>query len=1080
MRRLIVSIISLILVAAASASGARAADVAVVDAKGRAVAAATVVCIDPASAEVVPIVEGRAAISAGCRRVRCDAVGFLPGEAGIATDTPRCVLRPAAVLEGEVSAAAAASGLEVRLFSGSNETTPVAKLSVPKASEGGAASRFVFPPIKPGRYRLEVTRTGGDWTCRAELGVVAPGRAKVNPAWREPARVTVRVKGSEGKPSPNIAVRTWAGRPPAVSAAEKETTTGAWTCAATAVAPIVTDATGGVLLLVDPSLDALIVAGDWKEPRGLAFATFDRVPSEALALTLALPVRVRAKVVDDKDRPVPCDALFDDLPADLKWLARAVSGSSTKTTCDPQGLVALGPLPSAASTVELRFRTALPMRIAVDPPAPGATADLGILRVHNGESIRVIVRDDADQPVRGAKVTARGTSGAVLTVAGTTGEDGGVDLSGLPKRAVVALMVEAAGYLKAERKGLELADSPFTVTLSPGAAIAGTVRESGGDGIAGARIYLGNDTDARFRHMDSGDGGSFTFEGVEDGAWRLTASAKGFQTSDPISVEIHEHRAAEQVNLALEPADGISGRVVDGVGSPVPGALVRLIWAGQREDLDHASPEAEASSSTDGSFLLSAEAPANGWLVATKSGYAPAAERAPSDGARHGEVVLTLGEPASLIVHLPAGTRTNRTLTVHDGAGIGRAVAIAGRTEISFTDLAPGRGTASVAAGAERPVTLVAGQTADVSLDAAAAIEGRVTFEGAPCARTRVTAVGEVDSGALNEGAGSFTDERGRYRIEGLAAGPYRVVAVGEDGRAEARVELTDGENARLDLVVRSVRLVVVVTDGADGKPVELANAFVTPAGAKCSSMMGTSSWGDPGEIGFELSVGSGGCMASPTDSAGVSRLTLATPGTYDLGVSDSSFEPWTQTIVLSEGTTTKRVSLTRKPDRSGPKSHVIANLLTDPPGMSGTIVCLSGNNASSSSPVSGRFDCGEMAPGAGVIVFHIDGYGHGRTAIDVPETGELVVDVVVPRGGTLVVPVTAGSTAQPGLVDGSGVAWSGASSRWPIDSVIEELPNVGRAWVFRDVPPGTYVATVDGKARSAVPLASGGTTIAY
>jgi hypothetical protein len=1079
MRRRIVSLLGLTL-AASFASPTRAAVIAVVDAKGRPAATATVVCVDPASAETVPVSEGRAAVSAECRRVRCDAVGSLPGEADIASAEPKCVLRPAVIVEGDVPATAAGTGLEVRLFAAGNDATPVAKLAVPKAVEGAAASRFAFPPFRPGRYRMEVARVAGDWACGADLGAIGPGRAKVNPAWREPARVAVKVKGSDGKPSPNIAIRTWAGRPPAVIAAENETTTGAWTCAATAVAPTVTDAAGSVRLLVDPSRDALIVAGDWKDPRGLAFATFDRVPSEALALTLALPVRVRGKVVDDKDRPVSCDALLDDLPADLKWLARALSGASTRTTCDPQGMIALGPLPSAALTVELRFRTALPMRIAVDPPAPGATADLGVLRVRNGESIRVVVRDDADQPVRGAKVTARGSSGTVLTVEGTTAEDGGVDLSGFPKHALVAVEVEAAGYMKGEQKGLELADSPFTVKLSPGAAIAGTVRDGGGDGIAGARLYLGNDTNARLRNADSGEGGTFNFEGVEDGAWRLTASAKGFQTSDPISVEIREHRAAERVNFTLEPADGISGRVVDGVGSPIAGALVRLIGAWQRDDLDRASPEAEATSSSDGRYALSAEARSDGWLVATKSGYAPAAERAPRDGAQHGEVVLTLGEPASLIVHLPAGARTSRTLTVHDGAGIGCSVAIAGRSEIVFADLAPGRGTASVAAGADRAVTLVAGQTAEVSLDAAAAIDGRVTFEGAPCPRTRVTAVGEVDSGSLREGAGAFTDERGRYRIEGLAAGPYRVVAIGEDGRAETRVDLTEGENARLDLVVRSVRLIVIVTDGADAKPVELANAFVTPAGAKCSSMMGTSSWGDPGEMGFELAVGSGGCMASPTDSAGVARLTLASPGTYDLGVSDSSFEAWTQSIALSDGTTTKRVSLTRKPDKTGPKSHVVANLRTDPPGMSGTIACMSGNNTSSSSPVSGRYDCGEMPTGPGVIVFHVDGYGHGRTAIDVPETGELVVDVVVLRGGTLVVPVTAGSTAQPGLVDASGTAWSGSSSRWSLDAVIEELPNVGRAWVFRDVPPGMYVATVDGKPRSAVPLASGGTAIAY
>jgi hypothetical protein len=243
--------------------------------------------------------------------------------------------------------------------------------------------------------------------------------------------------------------------------------------------------------------------------------------------------------------------------------------------------------------------------------------------------------------------------------------------------------------------------------------------------------------------------------------------------------------------------------------------------------------------------------------------------------------------------------------------------------------------------------------------------------------------------------------------------------------------------------------------------------------------MMGSSSWGDPGELGFDVAVGSNGCLSVQTDAAGVAHLALSAPGSYDLDVGDDAFESWKQAISLGEGTTTKRVVLTRKPDKSGDKPHVIVNLLTRPPGLSGMVECRSGGNTNSSSPVAGRYECGGMQPGPGEVNFYVEGYGRGRATFDVPQTGELVVDVDVPKGGTLAVPMSQDSTVQPLLVDASGFAWSDGSGNSRIVARLEELSNVGRAWVFRDVPPGTYIVTIDGKARSPVPLSSGGVAVA-
>jgi len=300
------------------------------------------------------------------------------------------------------------------------EGAAVASMPVPIAVEGAAATRFSLPPVKPGRYALEIARARDGWTCRADLGPLGPGAHLVAPAWREPAAVGVRVKTADGKPAVGVPVRAWSRRPAGDEPGRTSSSIGTWSCASPTGPPRATDATGVVRLPIDLSGQALIVAGDWKDDRGLGYQILDRAPTDALTLTLAVPIRVRGNVEDEKDRPVACDASLTDLPSDLSWLTGVVPGATVKAACDPQGGIALGPLPSTPLNVEVLPRVGLPMRVGVEAPAPGATVDLGVLRVHNGESLRVVVQDELGSPVPGAKVTARGSAGILLSVAGIT------------------------------------------------------------------------------------------------------------------------------------------------------------------------------------------------------------------------------------------------------------------------------------------------------------------------------------------------------------------------------------------------------------------------------------------------------------------------------------------------------------------------------------------------------------------------------------------------------------------------------------------------------------------------------------
>jgi hypothetical protein len=1057
--RPLAALLALSIAGAPTPRAASAGKIAVVDLEGKPVAGATSACVD-----------------ASCRRVRCEAPGFLPGEAEAGGPDARCVVRPGAIVAAELPGSA--SGLAVRLVAPSSAGGPAAELVVPQPAPGSPSIRFELPAVRPARYALEISRSDG-WTCRADLGPLSAGRHAVTPGWQEPATIAVRVAGLDGKPAPSVPLRALR-RPAPADRRTAAASIGAWSCGPGASAPILTGPGGDARLPVDLQSAALLIAGDWKDPRGLAFATIDRKPAATLGLTLAVPVRVRATLEDDRDRPAACGAELVDLPADVAALAHALPGSSLDAPCDAKGVVTLGPIPAAPVTLEVRPRGGMPMRIPVDPPAAGTVADLGVLRVRNGESVRVVVQDDGGRPVAGAKVTVRGSAGIVLTVAGVTGEDGAAELSGLPKNAGVALDVKAKGFRPARNLRFDLESSPFTVKLSRGGSISGTVRDAEGTTVAGAEIALTGDKSVG-RQVESSDPmGAFTFDGVDDGGWRLVASAAGYANSEPAKAEVEDHRSVEGVSLVLNPADAIAGHVVDGSGAAVGGARVRLVDGSARDDLDRASAIAEAVSASDGAYQLVAAPPQDSWLIATRTGYGPTSVRPPVAGSKVEDVVLTLGEPAALVVHIPQGARTRRNLRVRDGAGLGRQVPVSGVSDLPFTDLAAGRGAVGFVGGSDVACSLSPRQTAEVTLDPTAAIEGRVTFEGAPSARVYVRALRESTSGELKDGGGSFTDERGRYRIDGLASDSYRVAALGEDGRAETKLDVAEGETARADLSLRSVRLVVSVVDAADDKPLRQVQIWAMPGGASCSSSMGTTSWGDPGELGYEMSVGSNGCLSTQTDAAGVGKLGLAEPGSYDVAIQDDAFEPWKQSIAVVDGTTAKRVALTRKPDRPEDKPHVVASLRTDPPGQSGTIICAAGGNTSSSSPVAGRYDCGPMVPGPGEVAFHVDGYGWGRAAIEVPKAGELDVDVDVPRGGTLVAPVSQDSPPPPALIDGTGYAWADAQGRGRVDATLEDVPKIGRAWVFRDLPPGMYAVSIGGKARAAVPLASGGTAIAY
>jgi hypothetical protein len=154
-----------------------------------------------------------------------------------------------------------------------------------------------------------------------------------------------------------------------------------------------------------------------------------------------------------------------------------------------------------------------------------------------------------------------------------------------------------------------------------------------------------------------------------------------------------------------------------------------------------------------------------------------------------------------------------------------------------FREVKPGRYTVACA-GTEKEVAVAEGESAEVVLRVSPAkVEGVVlTSAGEPAngANVMLEPVGEVR--AIPRGFASFranaADKDGKFRIEGMAPGRYRVVArkgTGEGRSGEFSIgpgETVGGVNVTIE---ETIEIRVEVKDSA-GNPVEGALVFLRPS----------------------------------------------------------------------------------------------------------------------------------------------------------------------------------------------------------------------------------------------------------
>ena len=336
-----------------------------------------------------------------------------------------------------------------------------------------------------------------------------------------------------------------------------------------------------------------------------------------------------------------------------------------------------------------------------------------------------------------------------------------------------------------------------------------------------------------------------------DVLFRVRVSAAG-----AIPVELPESRDAAEAedlgDLVLRKAEPLAGRVRGPDGTPVAGALVRLVAHGRTDGpVAGAARPQETTTGADGQFRFATAASELNELSVQAAGFAPARVRSAKSGALPRVISLEPGLPLSGVVRRKDGRPAAKALVRYEADDAeSRWVETGEDGSFRLADLPKRRGTV-VADGGEDGFAETGGATPGsvtplvLSLAPPAILEGRTLDASTlkPVSRVRV----EVAAGAARLSVRSGPD--GRYRLRGLRPGSATVRA--EEPRhvpwARWQVPVEKGATRTLDiLLTRGATLSGRVVD-EDGRPVagagvSLLSASESPTAASVRLRSGAAS----------------------------------------------------------------------------------------------------------------------------------------------------------------------------------------------------------------------------------------------
>ena len=467
------------------------------------------------------------------------------------------------------------------------------------------------------------------------------------------------------------------------------------------------------------------------------------------------------------------------------------------------------------------------------------------IRLTPASRVSGVVLDEEDQPIADAFLmlvkTLVGPGGMVLPGGiGGSGESDGEGrfvIESVPPGAW-SIKAVAGGFLDATKGKLEVARGQdlegLTLHLEKGATLRGTVVGPEGSPVAGVQVALvqqrrsggGMDWLSAPGKRGKSDGeGRFLLQSLEPGKRSVKATRAGYP---PVTRDLTLKEGSNSILLTLPAGSSVKGRVADRQGAPIAGARVRLTRVGGGSGSGESGPE--------GSFLIEGLAPGEYQAYASASGFLPTSERPRVSVGERGEmpsVELVLERGAVIRGHVlgvDPKEYSKTTVVARGGAEGGWASSsvdyegaflLEGLRSARWSLEGQVEGTGR-RASAEITIEPEASEASiDLEFGRGYTLSGRVLRRGTPVAGVRVWAVRESGGSAH-----ATTDGEGRFSLEGLDEGRYRVAArEGGLGLAvEKQVVITD--DLTLDLEFPTGSVSGRVLRGADRKP--LSGAIIS------------------------------------------------------------------------------------------------------------------------------------------------------------------------------------------------------------------------------------------------------------
>jgi len=873
-------------------AGAGQAEILVTDTAGRPVQEAVVQVADLASPEQEPLLlstdaEGHAGpvtAGAGERLLLVSAPGFLSRSETVrfvAEEPHRVVLLRPATLRGRVlSDEKPPAGARIRL-----RRDPPGE-GTPLEAETDGKGLFLVSGIHAGPHRMDVEAEGCIGIVDRGLNVREGQDRRLDLDLPPAAWLEARILGPKGKPLAGVeaTVRTKDRDGRFFEEVEKKRA---------AELEAVSDEKGNLRLgpLSRGMRHRVVFRHDDLPARSVVF-----LPEEALVrqdVRLPRGGTVRLRIHDGERKPVKAvralpasdDAADVDLLEDLP-------------VSDKKGTLLLERLPAGTYSLRLQREGFLPRTLRRLRVESGKTLTPEPVELLEGFEIAGTVRDDLDEPVEGAKVTARFfVEGRKLSAETESDGEGAFRLAGLGE-GKVSLGVEAEGHLPASEE-ITLPGAEYQeLTLHRAGSIQGMVLDDATDLPVAPYRLTAQPADRKttrrawyaareqIRQDEAGDAeGRFAMEGLLPARYDVTIRGPGYRTHKEKGVEVVAGETVE-MEVRLEEGLTLEGTVLDDeTGMPVACAQVgRSQWQG------------EVPTDTAGRFRLEGlDGPTTIYVLHPQYVLAQVMNADPE--ATVGlEIRLRKGGAIQGTVYGPGRSPLpGAQIHAYAGQGGGSATTDAsGRYRID--GMPPGwvpvikEDVPGTYQGYRRVMAEVrAGEVTTVDFGAGTRFWGVIAHEGSPASGVRLSLaevilkMPEGGFGAMETGAlAARTGEEGGYEILGVPPGTYGVTLDWQGRYVGKQVTVGLEEEHRFDFEIRDLWVEGRVEDEETRSPLQ-ANVSANPRGPGREPeglpyMSIARSW-----EGEELQLRSHPFPSVTTGSDGRFRLLVPEPGTYHL-----------------------------------------------------------------------------------------------------------------------------------------------------------------------------------------------------